>query len=257
MRIVLNIKGVPWESHVVDLRKKRNNEAWFLGINPRGLVPVLIHDGSVHIESNDIVMYLDEYFPDPRLVPEGREDEMARLLKDEDDLHLDLRNLTMRYVIPPDVVGKSPEVLANYRRYGSGTVQGASDTRKTIELDYWERFNAEDGITDEAVAASAQRFRKEFDELETILAKQEFLFFDSLSLLDVAWFVYVTRMKLASYPIETLHPRVDSWYESLKSRPVFSEEAQVPDQVRAQLAERRVREANEGKSLVQLTGFSV
>ena len=125
-----------------------------------------------------------------------------------------------------------------------------------LELDYWERFNAEDGITDEVVAASAQRFRKEFDELETILAKQEFLFFDSLSLLDVAWFVYVTRMKLASYPIETLHPRVDSWYETLKSRPVFSEEAQVPDQVRAQLAERRVREANEGKSLVQLAGFS-
>ena len=256
MRIVLNIKGVPWESHVVDLRAKRNNEAWFLGINPRGLVPVLIHDGSVHIESNDIVMYLDEHFPDPRLVPEGREDEMARLLKDEDDLHLDLRNLTMRYVIPPDVVGKATEVLASFRRHGSGTVQGAPDTRKAIELDYWERFNAEDGITDEAVAASAQRFRKELDELETILAKQEFLFCDSLSLLDVAWFVYVARMELVSYPVETLHPGVDSWYKNLKSRPVFFEEAQVPDQVRAQLAERRLREANDGKSLVQLAGFS-
>ena len=63
-------------------------------------------------------------------------------------------------------------------------------------------------------------------------------------------------MELVSYPVETLHPGVDSWYKNLKSRPVFFEEAQVPDQVRAQLAERRLREANDGKSLVQLAGFS-
>ncbi len=71
----------------------------------------------------------------------------------------------------------------------------------------------------------------------------------------MAWFVYVIRMKLVSYPIEKLHPRVDRWYESLKSRPAFSKEAQVPDQVKAQLAERRAREASEGKSLVQVAGF--
>ena len=255
-RIVLNLKGVPWESHIVDLRKKQNNEAWFLGINPRGLVPVLIHDGAVHIESNDILLYLDERFPDPRLIPEGRKDEMVELLEYEDDLHLDLRNLTMRYVIPPDVVGKSPEVLASYRRHGSGTVQGAADTRRPIELAYWERFNANGGITDEAVAASAQKFRQEFEALETILAEQEYLFCEALSLLDVAWFVYVTRMKLVSYPVENLHPRVDRWYETLKAQPAFSKEAQVPDQVKAQLAERRVREASEGRSLVQVAGLS-
>lgn len=254
-RIVLSLKGVQWESHLVDLRKKQNNEAWFLGINPRGLVPVLVHDGAVHIESNDILMYLDEHFPEPRLVPEGREDEITKRLQNEDDLHLDLRNLTMRYVIPPDVVGKSPEVLASYRRYGSGTVQGAADTRRPVELEYWERFNAHGGVTDEAVAASAQRFRSEFDALEATLTRQEFLFGDSLSLLDVAWFVYVTRMKLVSYPVEALHPRVDRWFETLKARPAFSKEAQVPDRVRAQLAVRREREASAGKSLVQVAGF--
>ena len=254
-RIVLNLKGVEWESHIVDLRKKQNNEPWFLGINPRGLVPVLIHDGAVHIESNDILMYLDEHFPDPRLVPQGREVEMTRLLEHEDDLHLDLRNLTMRYVIPPDVVGKSPEVLASYRQHGSGTVQGTADTRRPVELDYWERFNADGGITDAAVAASARRFREDFDGLEQILGEQEFLFGDSLSLLDIAWFVYVTRMKLVSYPVETLHPLVDRWYEGLKMQPAFSKEAQVPDHVKTQLAERRARERRDGTSLARVAGF--
>jgi glutathione S-transferase len=34
-----------------------------MGINPRGLVPCLVHDGEVHIESNDIILYLERAFP--------------------------------------------------------------------------------------------------------------------------------------------------------------------------------------------------
>src|SRR5260221_2672724 len=54
LRVFLNLKGIPWESHHVDLMANENFRPWFLGINPRGLVPVLVHDGAVHIESNDI-----------------------------------------------------------------------------------------------------------------------------------------------------------------------------------------------------------
>jgi glutathione S-transferase len=50
-------------------------------------VPVLVHHGAVHIESNDIIAYLEKTFPQPRLVPEGHENEVGALLKHEDDLH--------------------------------------------------------------------------------------------------------------------------------------------------------------------------
>ncbi len=256
-RIVLNMKSVNWQSHIVDISKKQNNDEWFLGINPRGLLPVLIHDGVVHIESDDIVMYLDQQYPQPKLVPAGRENEMMRLLKHEDSLHVDLRNLTMRYLIPADVVGKSSEVLAKYRKYGSGTVLGESDTRRPIELDYWERFNANGGVTDDEVRESALRFREEFNALEKMLLKQNFLFGDLISLLDVAWFVYVTRMKLVSYPVKKLHPRLDAWYMGLKKRAEFSEETIVPKHLQDQLADRRVRDTSNGKSLIQLAGFHV
>jgi hypothetical protein len=36
--------------HPVDLPGNENMQPWFLGINPRGLVPLLVHDGAVHIE---------------------------------------------------------------------------------------------------------------------------------------------------------------------------------------------------------------
>ena len=69
LRIFLNLKGIPWQSHLLDLTKNENMSPWYLGINPRGLVPVLVDDGAVHIESNDIITYLEAKFPEPRLIP--------------------------------------------------------------------------------------------------------------------------------------------------------------------------------------------
>jgi len=101
LRIFLNLKGIPWQSHPIDLPAYENMQPWFLGINPRGLVPVLVHDGAVHIESNDIIQYLERTFPTPRLIPAGHDNEVAALLKHEDDLHLDLRTLSFRFVFNP------------------------------------------------------------------------------------------------------------------------------------------------------------
>ena len=95
----------------MDLQKNENFRPWFLGINPRGLVPVLVHDGAVHIESNDIITYLEKTFPRPALIPAGFENEVSKLLKHEDDLHLDLRTLSFRFLFNPSRIGKStPQV---------------------------------------------------------------------------------------------------------------------------------------------------
>ena len=67
LRVFLNLKGIPWQSHPVDLPNYENMQPWFLGINPRGLVPVLVHDGAVIVESSVICAYLDDVFPDPPL----------------------------------------------------------------------------------------------------------------------------------------------------------------------------------------------
>ena len=96
VRVFLALKGIEWASHEVDLRRGKSQTPWFLGINPRGLVPVLVHDGEVHIESNDIMGYLDEAFPAPRLLPQTTADHAAAraLLELEDSVHLSIRTLT-------------------------------------------------------------------------------------------------------------------------------------------------------------------
>jgi glutathione S-transferase len=223
LRIFLNLKGIAWESHPINLRDYENLRPWFLGINPRGLVPVLVHDGTVHIESNDIIQYLERVFPTPTLIPAGHENEVGTLLKHEDELHLDLRTLSFRFVFAPPGPPKPAEVLERYAVDGSGTVQGLKDREKEIQIAFWQRA-AKEGFTDERARASAEKFRAAFDVLDEKLAVSPYLMGSDLSVLDVAWFIYAYRLSLAGYPLQRLHPHVFAWKERLLARPEFATE---------------------------------
>lgn len=254
LRIFLNLKGIRWESHLVDLHANENFDPWFLGINPRGLVPVLVHDGAVHIESNDIITYLEATFPAPRLIPAGFEKEVSALLEHEDDLHLDLRTLSFRFVFAPPGPPKPAEALRRYAANGSGTVQGVTDRDKAIQIAFWERAGKE-GFTDRAARASAQKFRAEFDALDRRLADSPYLLGDALSVLDIAWFVYASRLALAGYPIARLHPRVGAWLDKLAARPEFAKEVAAPPEVEERIKATRRAHAEAGKSLEMVAGF--
>src|SRR5205085_436747 len=165
LRVFLNLKNIAWQSHPIDLPSNQNMQPWFLGINPRGLVPVLVHDGAVHIESNDIIQYLENKFPMPRLIAAGHENEAAALLKLEDDLHLDLRTLSFRFVFAPPGPPKPAAALESYIANGTGTVQGAQDREKQVQIEFWRRA-AREGFSDAQARASALKFRAEFDALD-------------------------------------------------------------------------------------------
>jgi len=252
LRVFLNLKGIEWQSHPVDLPHYENMQPWFLGINPRGLVPVLVHDGAVHIESNDIIQYLEQKFPTQRLIPAGHENEVASLLHHEDDLHLDLRTLSFRFVFAPPGPPKPAAALESYIANGAGTVQGAVDREKQVQIEFWQRA-AKEGFTDERARTSALRFRAEFDALEKRLAKQPYLMGDELSVLDIAWLIYAHRLSLGGYPFARLHPHVHTWAERLRAMPEFAKEIgqlrHSPQQLEA------VQRAQVGKTLEAVAGF--
>jgi glutathione S-transferase len=254
LRISLNLKGINWESHLVDLFTNENFSPWFLGINPRGLVPVLVHDGAVHIESNDIIQYLEKTFPTPKLIPNGHENEVAALLKHEDDLHLDLRTLSFRFVFAPPGPPKPAESLKSYAMNGSGTVQGSKDHDRDIQIEFWQRA-AREGFTDERSRASAQKFRAEFDGLNTQLTQHPYLMGDTLSVLDIAWFIYAHRLSLAGYPLARLHPHLSAWVEKLRARPEFSKEIEMPPEAVTRLKATHRAHAKAGKTLEMVAGF--
>jgi maleylacetoacetate isomerase len=70
VRIALNLKGLAYESAFVHLAKGDQRKPEYSAVNPQSLVPALVlDDGHVLTQSLAIIEYLDETFPQPRLIP--------------------------------------------------------------------------------------------------------------------------------------------------------------------------------------------
>ncbi len=69
VRLALAEKRLAHDSVAVDLQAGEQHAPAYRALNPRGVVPTLIHDGAVLIESAAILEYLDDVFPEPALRP--------------------------------------------------------------------------------------------------------------------------------------------------------------------------------------------
>jgi glutathione S-transferase len=69
VRITLRAKGLEWNAVKVELFKGEQYDPNYLKLNPKGVVPTLVYNGTPVIESTLICEFLDETFPDPPLMP--------------------------------------------------------------------------------------------------------------------------------------------------------------------------------------------
>ena len=223
-RIYLNVKGIAYTSHWINLSTGENFSDWFQGISPRSLVPVLVHDGEVHIESNDILQHLERSFNENPLIPIGYDDTVTELLQFEDDLHIDIRNITFKFLVPRFLTKvKSIKSKSNSK----ATLHGKSDLVDDQNRSFWKNFY-EKGILNSAAKSSLIRMKAALDEINTNLQNSEFILGTKLSLIDIAWFIYATRLQNAGYPLKKLHPNVHIWYENLFQDERFSKEVKIP-----------------------------
>ena len=223
-RIYLNLKKIPFTSHQINLSAGENFSEWFQGINPRSLVPVLIHDGEVHIESNDILEYLEGCYKESPLIPENMEEKIKELLKFEDNLHVDIRNITFKFLVPRFLnKGKSVQPKAKNK----ATLNGELDSMDDVNRNFWENYEKY-GITDEDASRSLIRFRTALEDLNDQLEDSPYILGAELSLVDIAWFIYATRIQHANYPLKRLHPNVSGWYERLYANVLFRKEVRRP-----------------------------
>ena len=69
VRVGLAEKKLDWESRHLVLRAAEHQQPWYIELNRRAVVPTLIDGEKVIRESNVILEYLDEAYPDPALAP--------------------------------------------------------------------------------------------------------------------------------------------------------------------------------------------
>lgn len=69
VRIALNLKGIVYEQRPVSLVDGAQNDPDYKALNPQGFVPMLEIDGHRLTQSLSIMVYLDQVYPDPPLMP--------------------------------------------------------------------------------------------------------------------------------------------------------------------------------------------
>jgi maleylacetoacetate isomerase len=69
VRIALNLKGVAYDRHAVNLVEGEQKAADYRALNPQGFVPMLEIDDLRLTQSLAIAVYLDQKFPEPPLMP--------------------------------------------------------------------------------------------------------------------------------------------------------------------------------------------
>jgi maleylacetoacetate isomerase len=69
VRIALNIKGLEYDYHKVNLLEGEQKSDEYRALNPQGLVPMLEIDGLKLTQSLAIMVYLDQRYPEPALMP--------------------------------------------------------------------------------------------------------------------------------------------------------------------------------------------
>ena len=106
--LTLEHKKIPHQIEIISYDAGDTRSAKFLALNPRGQVPVLVDGDFVLCESGAIVEYLEEKWPEPRLLPGGaRERARVRQLVLDSHFYFDT---AFRNIEPSgDEKGPSPE----------------------------------------------------------------------------------------------------------------------------------------------------
>lgn len=72
-RIAFNLKGLEYDFEAVHLKHGKQKSPEYAAVNPQKLVPALITDeGDELYQSLAIIEWLDETYPEPRLLPEDK-----------------------------------------------------------------------------------------------------------------------------------------------------------------------------------------
>jgi glutathione S-transferase len=218
VRITLRAKGLAWEAVKVDLFKTEQYDPKYLKLNPKGVVPTLVHDGKPVIESTLICEYIDGTFPlPPQLIPADPwlQNRMRLWSKMVDEgLHDGVTEISFSAMFRERMKNMSPEMREKrFRNVG--------DPRRT------DRFKStyEFGVKSPFVAHGIAAYERAFEMLEDTLteSKGPWILGANPTLADINLMPYAARLDylgLLDLWIKN-RPHVRAWWTAAREWPSF------------------------------------
>lgn len=208
-----------WVSRQVSLVKKEHMTESYAQIQPNLVVPALVHDGALHIESMDIVAYLDEAFGGTPLVPKHNPELMADAQALTDlgkELHRSIRFVTFRWGLRglARLSSKEEQHLKNL-------LNGAKDGENLAS--FYEGYNKRT-IPEDVYVEHLEKLNSAFRMHEQRLQDgRAFLSGNVLTMADIIWAMKTLRLTECDYPFDELFPAYAAWFKRVYERPSFQE----------------------------------
>ncbi len=186
-------------------------------LNPNGVVPTLLHRGTVLVESSIIMNYVDEVFDGPELKPDLplNRARMAIWLKTADDVYLpSLGTVTYTVSRRHKILEKSE---ADRQEYLDGIPVMAARERRRLALAMgFESPNFEPALFE---------LDRMLYDMETALSRYEWLADTSYSLADAALTPFVERLDELNFSAmwEDSRPAVTDWWDRIKTRESYDQ----------------------------------
>jgi glutathione S-transferase len=215
VRFVLNAKGLPFEEKKLDLLAGDQLKPDYLRLNPNGVVPTLVNDGEVVIDSSVIIEYLDEIVPEPEHFTPKTPGERARM------------RALMRFIdeMPAAAVRVPTFNLAFLPRFARMTEEEfvAFAESKPLRKEFMLAMGRK-GFPDSEMNAALDRMRRTYERMEDSVAASGGPFLQGLrpTLADIALMPAIVRIDdLGLAGMWADRPAVTRWYEAIRAHPAF------------------------------------
>ena len=213
VRLCLAEKGLDYESVEIDLHHYEHHSEAYKAINPNGVVPTLVFNGHVLLESTLINEFLDETYPENSLVPSSpllkAQMRVWTKLVDEVCLPALLIQNWVRFMRPRAKKWNDDEL--NERL-------GAIPTRE--RRDIWERM-ARNPYTLKEIDAKLADLMGVMAKMDAALEGVDWLVDNQYTLADLNLTPYVARAIELDDQLQSRHPNVAEWWERVQARPSF------------------------------------
>lgn len=215
VRICLAEKALPFEDIRLDLGKSKDHlKPEYLKLNPNGVVPTLVDDGQVIIDSSVICEYLDEKYPAVRLSPEdvaerARMRAWMRFLEEVPTAAVRVPSFNMGF-------------LPRYEGLDQNRFLAEQADIRPIRKHFYRRMGPS-GFKRADVEASLEQLRNTCARMDAALAHGPWLLGARYTLADIVVAPLIDRMADLGYSSlwEGTFPRVADWYARMKARPAF------------------------------------
>ena len=194
-----------------DLHAGENASEWYQAIHPDGVVPALVDDGRLFVESVDIIDYLGHKQGSDRLTPTepSQKKVMYVLMKRADQAQKHLKVLTFEFLFKA-APAISKDVAATYQS------KHRNEWLKAFHREFRAGFDR--NRIEKSVAASAEDFKL----LDQLLSDgRQFLTGDTFSLADIAWIPNFHRFDLIGWPFGRF-PNLQHWFQRVSDRPSYA-----------------------------------